>query len=144
MIFIRGDKLNNEQIEGLYKLHRSTYDYTDILDVFKKDLKKFYVLYDDIGSTGILGYINVVQQDSTLKIIWIYGPSHGKLIMLNIENHFKKKGIKKITLDCSIDPNEKKETVIRRVNFFFKQGYRVYDIDFRKDYGPLLQLEKNI
>jgi len=49
----------------------------------------------------------------------------------------------KIILKVSIDPNEKKDTVMRRFNFYIKNNYRIYDIEFRKKYGPQLSMYKN-
>ena len=49
-----------------------------------------------------------------------------------------------ILLNVSIDPNELESTVIRRINFYIKNNYRVYDIVYRKKYGPLLKMKKII
>ena len=49
----------------------------------------------------------------------------------------------KIILKVSIDPNESKESVIRRINFYIKNNYRVFDIEFRKKYGPIFSMFKN-
>ena len=144
MLFIRGDKLNDKQMNFLYKLHRKVYDYTELFDIFKSSLKNFYVLVDDANSVNvnILGYVNVELIKNTLKIIWIYGPGYGKMIMANIEHHFKQKKVKKIVLNCSVDPTEKKETVLRRLNFYIKMQYRVTNITFRDKHGLLLFMEK--
>ena len=142
MIFVKGDKLDDEQINSLYELHRKVYDYTGLLDDFRKLLPNIYVLTDE-DISDIKGYIQIsFPSDNTIKVEWIYGPGFGKLIMINIEHHFKQKGYTKIILNVSIDPNELKETVMRRLNFYIKNKYRVYDIEWRPEHGPLLKMEK--
>ena len=49
-----------------------------------------------------------------------------------------------ILLNVSIDPNENKNTVMKRLNFYIGLQYKVYDIKFRKKNGPLLLMKKNI
>ncbi len=142
MLFIRGDKLNDKQMNFLYNLHRTVYNYVELFDIFKLSLKHFYVLVENTDSVNILGYVNVELIKNTLKIIWMYGPGYGKMIMANIEHHFKQKKVKKIVLNCSIDPTEKKETVLRRLNFYIKMQYRVTNITFREKHIILLFMEK--
>lgn len=72
--------------------------------------------------------------DKIVKIECIYGPGYGSIILLNIEHHFRRKRCEKIISNCSIDPIELKVTVIRRLNFYIKNNYRVYDTEFRKKY----------
>jgi len=144
MIFIRGDKLNEHQIEELYELHRSVYNYTEIFDVFKRELKEFYILYRNLNDKNILGYINVERKENTLNIKWIYGPGYGKLIIFNIENHFRKKNFKRLILEISINQLEKKDVVLKRFNFFIRNKYRTYDYIFKSEYNIILKLEKNI
>ena len=64
--------------------------------------------------------------------------------MIQMEKLFKKKAITAIFLNVSIDPNENKNTVMKRLNFYIGLQYKVYDIKFRKKYGPLLSMKKNI
>lgn len=142
MIFIKGNKLNNEQINSLYNLHRKTYGYTGLLNEFKKILPNIYILTDN---DSIRGYIYITFPSSNIvKVEWIYGPGYGKLIMLNIEYHFKKKGYRKIILNISINPIENKETILRGLNFYIKNKYLVYDIEFISDNGLILKMEKKL
>ena len=60
------------------------------------------------------------------------------------KNYLKKKDINIILLNVSIDPNENKNTVMKRLNFYIGLQYKVYDIKFRKKNGPLLLMKKNI
>jgi hypothetical protein len=142
MIFIKADKLDDEQIDLLYELHRDVYKYTGLLDEFNKLLSNIYVLTEP-EIFEIKGYIQVgILSNDTVKVEWIYGPGYGKLIMTNIEYHFKLKGYNKIVLDIAINPNELKEAVMKRLNFYIKNKYKVYDIEFRTENGPVLKMEK--
>ena len=141
-IFIRGDKLKEDEVLSLYKLHRKVSGYTDLLDDFKKILDHTYVL-TSLSEFNIYGYIILkLVTSKIIKIEWIYGPGYGVLIMLNIERRYDEKGYEKILLNCSIDPSEEKNTVMRRLNFYIKNKYRVYDIEHRHEHGPLLKMEK--
>ena len=42
----------------------------------------------------------------------------------------------------SIDPTENIDKVMKRINFYISLQYKVYNIDFRKKYGPLLYMKK--
>ena len=144
MIFIRGDKLSDNQIDRLYELHREVSGYTDLSSDFVKLLINLYILVDQ-DSDSIFGYIHINPiSNDTIKVEWIYGPGYGRMIMFNIEHHFKQKGYKLIILNCSIDPQELKQTVMRRLNFYIKNKYRVHDIEFRNEHGPLLKMEKSL
>lgn len=78
------------------------------------------------------------------KIDWIFAPGFGKELIKRIESKLKKSGINKILLNVSIDPNESKQTVMKRLNFYIGLGYKVFDIKYRKDYEPLLSMSKNL
>jgi hypothetical protein len=80
---------------------------------------------------------------------WIYAPNNGIKVMNNLiglchiidDNEYK---IDHIYLHCSIDPTEKKSTVIKRINFWQKCKFKVYDIEFRKKFGPLFYMKRAI
>ncbi|AYV82276.1 MAG: hypothetical protein Homavirus23_7 [Homavirus sp.] len=117
----------------IYKLHEK-------LTNEKLGSHPTYIFYDN---NKFVGYIVLIyMKNHTIKIDWIYGPKYGKQIMKKMERLFKKENIKKIVLNVSIDPNEQKKTVMRRINFYISLNYRVYDIIFRPKYGPLLKMEK--
>ena len=99
------------------------------------------VFYD---KNELVGYIIYIITENTVNISWIYAPNYGKLAMIQMEKLFKKKAITAILLNVSIDPNENKNTVMKRLNFYIGLQYKVYDIKFRKKYGPLLSMKKNI
>ena len=62
--------------------------------------------------------------------------------MKKIETLFKKYDIKEILLNVSINPTENKNDVIKRLNFYIGLQYKVYDIKFRKKFGPLFLMHK--
>ena len=80
--------------------------------------------------------------ENKVKIDWIYCPNYGKKIMKKIETLFKKNDIKEILLNVSIDPTENKNDVMKRLNFYIGLQYKVYDIKFRKKFGPLFFMHK--
>ena len=123
----------------------SRYDTTKLDKLIKSHLGKIeindgYVFLDD--SQKILGYCILIPKQTYIVIDWIYATQgFGTIFIKRLEKILLKK-YSEIRLNVSIDQNEKKETVIRRINFYIKNNYRVYDITFRKKYGPLLQMYK--
>lgn len=95
-----------------------------------------YVYFD---KTTLVGYAHLTKN----KIDWIYAKTgHGTAFLKLIEKELFKT-YKKIILAVSIDPTEKKDTVIRRINFYIKNNYRVYNIKYRKTHGPLFYMIKH-
>ena len=64
--------------------------------------------------------------------------------MERLERKFKKDKYSNIMLNLSIDPTENIDIVMKRINFYISLQYKVYDIKFRKKYGPLLYLKKKL
>jgi hypothetical protein len=62
--------------------------------------------------------------------------------MKKIEAIFKKNNIEEILLNVSIDQTENKNDVMKRMNFYIGLQYKIYDITFRKKYGPLFLMHK--
>ena len=106
----------------------------------KQYILTFYDKNEFVGYTILIFF----EKEGKVKIDWIYGPGYGKEMMKLIEKHLKKMKMEKIILNCSIDPNENKASVMKRMNFYISLQYKVYDIQFRKKYGPLLLMEKNL
>lgn len=126
---------DNPQIDKLYLEH------------FGKKLKpnNFDIIYEFYSDNKLVGYIIYLLIDKKIcKIDWIFAPGFGKELMKRIESKLKKSGINKILLNVSVDPNESKPTVMKRLNFYIGLGYKVFDIKYRKDYGPLLSMSKNL
>jgi len=103
-------------------------------------LDKGYVYVDK--NCKIFGYCILQKDDINIKIDWIYAKKgHGTDFLQRVERASFKK-YSKIILNVSIDPNERDELVIRRINFYIKNNYRVSNIKYRKKHGPLLHMYK--
>jgi len=127
-------KYNNEDIiKKLYKKH------------FNKELiindNIIYILYDN---NNIVGYVIYKIINSNIYLKWIYAPKYGKIFMKKLEHKFKKEKNNNIMLKISIDETENIDTVMKRINFYISLQYKVYDIKYRKKYGPLLYMKKQL
>ena len=119
----------------IIKLHKKLVG--DDLEITNKyNVNVFY------NKNNSVGYIIYSIDKDTVNISWIYAPNYGKNAMKKIEKYFNKKNINTILLNVSIDPTEDKNTVMKRLNFYIGLQYKVYDIKFRKKYGPLLLMKK--
>lgn len=99
------------------------------------EIKDSYVY---IYKKKIIGYVFLINN----KIDWIYSKKgYGTDFLKKIEKAIFKK-YNKIVFNVSIEPNEKKETVLRRINFYIKNGYCVGNVKFRKKYGTLFIMFK--
>ena len=121
----------------IIKLHKKMLGYD--LEITDKYIVK--VFYDnDICIGYIIYYVDV----NKVTISWIYGPKYGKQIMKKMETIFKKNNVKEILLNVSIDPTENKNGVMRRLNFYIGLQYKIYDIKFRRKFGPLFFMHKKL
>ena len=120
----------------IIKLHKNSTG--DNLIEITNNVKVFYDKYE------IVGYIVYIITKNIVNISWIYAPKYGKIAMKKMEKYFIKKNINMILLNVSIDPTEDKNNVMKRLNFYIGLQYKVYDIKFRKKYGPLFLMKKNI
>lgn len=100
-----------------------------------------YCLYND---NNIVGYVIYKIEKNDVIIDWIYSPNYGKIFMKKLENKFRKQKYDKILLKLSIDPTEDLDKVMKRINFYISLQYKVYNINFRKKYGPLLFMKKTL
>lgn len=127
-------------------IHFNNFDLTKINKLVgshlgNSKLDNGYVYVDN--NFKIFGYCIVTEDDINIKINWIYAKKgHGTEFLQRVERALFKK-YSKIILKVSIDPTEQDESVIRRLNFYIKNNYQVFDIKYRKKYGPLLSLYKN-
>ena len=106
-----------------------------------------YFHYND--NNKFIGYTCLAVDKKKLVVDWIYAPKNGIEVMngiLQLASIFDKeiRPIDEMILKVSIDPTEKKDTVMKRINFYTKCNFRVYDIQFRKKYGPLLSMKRNV
>jgi hypothetical protein len=63
--------------------------------------------------------------------------------MKKLERAFIAAGYNKITLNVSLDPTERKDTVLRRLNYYIGLDYRAVGITYRA-HGVLINMEKMI
>ena len=92
----------------------------------------------------IVGYTLYKQYNKDkIYLDWIWAPGYGTLFYKRLENKWKKK-YKSIIINVSIDPNENKNKVIRRLNFWYRMKFIIKNIKYRQKYGPLLIMEKEI
>ncbi len=147
MIFVRGDNvdiIDDAKKKKLYNLHRqstknNTTKYTEIFEIFCEMLTNIYVLMDkDI----IVGYVLIELKNTTLNIIWLYGPGYGKIIITNIEKKFKK-NITIIRLLCPLSVKNKKASMIR-LKFFLKRKYVIEDFNSDKNCDYYIKMSKRL
>lgn len=123
--------VDDKKIMKLYKRHYGS----DNVDSGK-------IIYGLYKLEMLVGYVVYIIDNDVVILEWIYAPGYGKVFMKKLELDFINSGIKKIILKFSVDPNENKKSVMRRMNFYIGLQYRVYDIEYREHYGPLLHMEK--
>ena len=128
--------LNLHRDVEIIKLHKKMLGYD--LEITDKYIVK--VFYDNNICVGYIIYYNI--DGNKVKISWIYGPKYGKKIMKKMETIFNKDNVKEILLNVSIDPTENKNDVMKRINFYIGLQYKVYDINYRKKFGPLFLMHK--
>jgi hypothetical protein len=125
-------KYNNENI--INKLYKKHFNETLIIND-----KIIYNLYDN---KNIVGYVIYKIKNADIYLDWIYAPNYGKIFMKKLERKFKKEKYNNILLNVSIDPTENINIVMKRINFYISLQYKVYNIQFREKYGPLLYMKK--
>jgi hypothetical protein len=79
-------------------------------------------------------------------IDWVAAPGFGDVVLKQLEKFLKEHSIDKIDLKISIDSSEKQETVVRRVNFYFRHGYIVVKITHHSNALPEVEfyMTKNL
>ncbi len=80
----------------------------------------------------------------TMFLDWIYAIGYGETFMKRLERKWKREGYEQIQINVSVDPTEKKSTVIHRLNFWYRMKFETEYIKYRKKYGPLLKMIKEI
>lgn len=99
---------------------------------------KGYVL---IINNKLVGYCLYRKSGKIIYLDWIWSKGHGTYFLKKLEKIWRKH---EIILKVSIDPNERKSIVMRRLNFYIKNKFRVSDIKFRDEIGPLLTMFKRV
>jgi len=90
----------------------------------------------------IVGYaLYKTLPKNKIMLDWIWAPGYGVYLFKKLENKWKKT-YTSIVLKVSLDPNEQKMAVIRRLNFWYKMKFQTKNVKYRPKYGPLLTMEK--
>ena len=97
-----------------------------------------------IDGKKTIAYAFITQKTTTKAYIeWIWATrGNGTAFLKVIQSKLRRAGFSTIELHVSIDPNERQQTVLRRINFYIKNNYRVTDITFRPKNGPLFTMVK--
>jgi len=124
-------------------------DENEIKKLYKKHFNKKLIINDNLiyclyDKNIIVGYVIYKIVNKNVYLDWIYAPNYGKILMNKLEKKFKREKIEKILLNVSIDPTENLKTVMIRINFYISLQYKVYNIKFREEYGPLLYMKKEL
>jgi hypothetical protein len=129
-------KFNKDVHEDITQLHKK---------LVNDNRKPSLVFYDTISNKKV-GYCVFHITDKSVKIDWLYAPNYGKSAYKKLEAYFKYNKVEKILLNCSIDKMEKKETVMKRINFYIGLDFRVYDIRYRTSgaLGVMLLMHKKL
>lgn len=101
-----------------------------------------YVLVDEDKNVGYCIF-DFIDEDIII-IDCLHAPNYSKMFYEKLEQKFRQIGIKNILLNCSVDPVECKEIVMKRLNFYISLRFKVYDIIFTKNNGPLFMMTKKL
>ena len=127
---------NNEEIQRYIK------SIAKRAGVNVKDDMECYLMVDN--NTNPLAYTLFNVNDRTVIIDWIYAKhGYGTIFFKKLTKIFRRSA-DKIELKVSIDPNERKEKVIRRMNFYIKNNFRVFDIKYRDQSGPIFSMSYSL
>ena len=103
--------------------------------------KKGFILLDSVRNP--IGYAFYRKHGpKTIYLDWIWAPGYGVYFLTALESKFRAAGYEKVLLKISVDPTERKEKVLRRLNFYCKMGYKMKDVEFRPKLGPIFVAEK--
>lgn len=96
-----------------------------------------------IKNNKFVGYIEYeINNNNSVYIDWIVAiKGNGTELLKAFEEKMFSK-YNSIKLNISLDSNERKETVLNRLNYYIKFNYRAYDIKYR-DSGVLLLMQKS-
>jgi hypothetical protein len=122
----------NPEIHKIATLHKRKTG--EVLDIKQYDVYVFV-------TNKVVGYSCIMCNGNKCKIHWFYAPGFGKICFHGLVRMLKRKvpNTNLLELNCSIDPRENKEVVMRRVNFWFGVGCKVVNITYR-EHGVLLML----
>jgi len=90
----------------------------------------------------VVGYCVYYRNKTEVFVDWFQAQGHGKSAWSKLERAWTQSRVRRVRLNCSVDPTEPTSTVMKRINFWFGRGFKVHKIRYRKDHGPLLGLHK--
>lgn len=83
-----------------------------------------------IRADNIVGKAEYCRTGPVLMLEWLCAPGNGDEILGKLEKFAVEDGATSIILTCGLDPREEKSTVMRRLNFYAKHGYRTTAIEY--------------
>lgn len=80
----------------------------------------------------IMGKIEytIDRSGTTATLHWIVSDGMGKLLLDKFHRVLHERGVAEIRLVCSLSESERPQTVLRRLNFYTRYGYRAVGIKF--------------
>ena len=103
-----------------------------------RDDMECYLMVDE--ETKPIAYTLFNIDNNRVYIDWIYSKKGYGTIFMNKLIKIFRQNADKIELSVSIDPNEKRDRVMRRINFYIKNNFRVFDIVYRGENGVSLSM----
>jgi hypothetical protein len=99
-------------------------------------------VYRDVRGaiTGYTVMSGKPRRERPAHLEWIWAPGAGRAVLAHTLKYLREAGASRLDLQVSLDPNEKKATVLRRLNFYISHGFKATDVKFRGDAGSLLSM----
>ena len=91
-------------------------------------------------------YFSVPDESSMIaELQWISSkPGHGSALLAALEQHLVARNINKLRLSCCADESELASTVLRRINFYIKNQFRVFGVKYTDRRRVVLLFEKKL
>ena len=115
------------------------FDKTKNLNIFKIHADLTGEKINELSTTvfydkkKFIGYVVLIDRPTYVKLDWLYciQSNYEKKIMEKLEKELIEQNIYIIKLDIYLDPDEKKDIMLRRMNFYIDLHYNIYDIKFQ-------------
>lgn len=127
----RLSKISPEMCEQMIALDLANAGLTAFVDGYADESPYMLYLTQDGVLCGKLEYTFNIDNERA-EIVWINAVGYGGVLLAEFEARMLELMPRcTISLICSLDNDERKETVLRRLNFYFKHGYKARDIDYK-------------